>query len=152
MSIVKSCGLSWWLRGWRICLQYRRHNRGGFDPWVGKTPWRRKWQFAPVFLPGIIPWTEERGRLLSMGWQRVRYDWAHGTGTVKSCILQIIPCSIMPHTFVVSVIHTFLLLDYWWHLSLQSGRIFRPVMIILLFIAYMHPSLLACSNLSCFII
>ena len=26
--------------------------RFGFDPWVGKIPWRRKWQPAPVFLPG----------------------------------------------------------------------------------------------------
>ena len=25
--------------------------RGGFDPWVGTIPWRRKWQPAPVFLP-----------------------------------------------------------------------------------------------------
>ena len=24
----------------------------GFDPWVGKIPWRRKWQPTPVFLPG----------------------------------------------------------------------------------------------------
>ena len=23
-----------------------------FDPWVGKTPWRRKWQPTPVLLPG----------------------------------------------------------------------------------------------------
>ncbi|CAI9171432.1 unnamed protein product [Rangifer tarandus platyrhynchus] len=23
-----------------------------FDPWVGKIPWRKKWQPAPVFLPG----------------------------------------------------------------------------------------------------
>ena len=23
-----------------------------FDPWVGKVPWRRKWQLTPVFLPG----------------------------------------------------------------------------------------------------
>ena len=27
----------------------RRH---GFDPWVGKIPWRRKQQLTPVFLPG----------------------------------------------------------------------------------------------------
>ena len=26
--------------------------RRGFDPWVGKVPWRRKWQLAPVLLPG----------------------------------------------------------------------------------------------------
>ena len=29
-----------------------RHKRCGFDPWVGKMPWRRKWQPTPVFLPG----------------------------------------------------------------------------------------------------
>ena len=33
----------------RICLQYRRP---GFDPWVWKIPWRRKWQPTPVILPG----------------------------------------------------------------------------------------------------
>ena len=26
--------------------------RPGFDPWVGKIPWRRKWPPTPVFLPG----------------------------------------------------------------------------------------------------
>ena len=26
--------------------------RPGFDPWVGKIPWRRKWQSTPVLLPG----------------------------------------------------------------------------------------------------
>ena len=26
--------------------------RDGFDPRVGKIPWRRKWQSAPAFLPG----------------------------------------------------------------------------------------------------
>ena len=25
---------------------------GGFDPWVRKILWRRKWQPTPVFLPG----------------------------------------------------------------------------------------------------
>ena len=24
----------------------------GFDPWVGKIPWRRKWQPTSVLLPG----------------------------------------------------------------------------------------------------
>ena len=32
--------------------QWRRHKRHGFDPWVGKIPWRRKWQPTPVFLAG----------------------------------------------------------------------------------------------------
>jgi len=44
-----------------------------FDPWFGKMPWRRAWQPTPVFLPGESPWTEEPGRLQSMGSQRVRH-------------------------------------------------------------------------------
>ena len=42
-------GFPWWLRQWRICLQYRRP---GFNPWIEKISWRRKWQPTPVFLPG----------------------------------------------------------------------------------------------------
>ena len=41
--------------------------RPRFDPWVGKIPWRKKWQATPVFLPRKIPWTEEPGRLQFMG-------------------------------------------------------------------------------------
>ena len=26
--------------------------RPGFDPWMGKIPWRREWLPIPVFLPG----------------------------------------------------------------------------------------------------
>ena len=32
--------------------QCSRHERHWFDPWVGKIPYRRKWQPPPVFLPG----------------------------------------------------------------------------------------------------
>ena len=35
--------------GKSVCLQ---PGRPGFDPWVGKIPWRRKWQPTPVLLPG----------------------------------------------------------------------------------------------------
>ena len=42
--------------------------------WVGKVPWRRKWQPTPVFLPGEIPWTEEPGGLQSTGLQRAGHD------------------------------------------------------------------------------
>ena len=31
-------------------LQFRRHGRHWFDPWVGKIPWRKKLQPTPVFL------------------------------------------------------------------------------------------------------
>ena len=32
--------------------QCRRLKRCRFHLWVGKIPWRRKWQPTPVFLPG----------------------------------------------------------------------------------------------------
>ena len=32
--------------------QCRGHRRCGFKPSIGKSPWRRKWQPTPVFLPG----------------------------------------------------------------------------------------------------
>ena len=49
--------------------------RPGFDPWLGKIPWRRAWQPTPVFLPGRSPWTKKPGRLQFMGSKRVRHDW-----------------------------------------------------------------------------
>ena len=38
-----------WLSWYRILLQC---GRPGFNPWVRKISWRRKWQHTPVFLPG----------------------------------------------------------------------------------------------------
>ena len=49
-----------------IC-QFRRWKRWGFDLWIRKIPWRKKWQPTPVFLAWKIPWTEEPGGLQSMG-------------------------------------------------------------------------------------
>ena len=40
-------GFPWWLSGKESACQSRRC---GFDSWVGKIPWRRKWQATPVFL------------------------------------------------------------------------------------------------------
>ena len=58
--------------------------RPGFNPWVGKVSWRRKWQSTPIFTTGKFH-TEEPGRLQFMGsWvysPRVRYDWATNTHT-----------------------------------------------------------------------
>ena len=38
--------------GKETACQCRRHKRLGLNPWVRKSPWRRKWQPTPVFLPG----------------------------------------------------------------------------------------------------
>ena len=48
-NVSSHLGLPWWLSRWRIRLQCRRP---GFDPWVGKIPWRRERLPTPVFWPG----------------------------------------------------------------------------------------------------
>ena len=65
-SIILKSGLSWWLSGKESACQCRRQ-RDGFDPWVGKIPWRRKWQPTPVFLLG-----KSKGQRSLAG-----YSWRH---------------------------------------------------------------------------
>ena len=56
-------------------FQCRRCKRCGFDPWLGKIPWRRKCQLTPLFLPG-----ESHGQrslvdfIVSTGLQRVGHN------------------------------------------------------------------------------
>ena len=57
--------------------QCMRCKRLGFDPWVRKIHWSRKWQPTPVLLPGEF----HRQRNLMGSWQfmeskRVGHDWA----------------------------------------------------------------------------
>ena len=74
-SAMLALGLPWWLRGKSVCLQCRRP---GFDPWVGKIPWRRKWQPTPVSLPGESH--GERSLVAYSPWGRKESDtteWLH---------------------------------------------------------------------------
>ena len=45
-------GLPRWLSDIEFACQCRRCRRHEFAPWIRQIPWRRKWQLAPVFLPG----------------------------------------------------------------------------------------------------
>ena len=64
-------------RGKEPTCQCRRHR---FDPWVGKIPWRRKWQPTPVFLPGQF-----RGQRSLTGYS----PWGHRQSdtTEHTCML-----------------------------------------------------------------
>ena len=64
-SIINSMNMNlsklWWLSWLRIHLQCRRP---GFDPWVGKIPWRRERLTTPVCWPGefyglFSPWSRK---------------------------------------------------------------------------------------------
>ena len=47
--ILYIMGLPWWCSGKESASQCSRHR---VNPWIGKIPWRRKWQPTPVHLPG----------------------------------------------------------------------------------------------------
>ena len=64
-DIIICQGLPRWLSGKESTCQYRIRR---FNPWVGKMPWRRKWQPTSI-LAWRIPWTEEPGGLQSRGSQ-----------------------------------------------------------------------------------
>ena len=50
-----------------------RHTRREFNPWViGKTPWSRKWQLTPVFVPGKSH--GQRSLVGSSAWVRKESD------------------------------------------------------------------------------
>ena len=44
--------LPWWLSNKEYCCQCKRCIRHRFSLWVGKIPWRRKWQPTPVSFSG----------------------------------------------------------------------------------------------------
>ena len=51
-SLLTVKGFPKWNTGKESVCQCRRYKRCGFDPWVAKISWRRKWLATPVFLPG----------------------------------------------------------------------------------------------------
>ena len=69
----------WWLSGKESACQCRRHR---FHPWVGKIPGRSKWQ-PTQYSCWEIPWTEEPGRLQSMGSQKSQTQLSNKTTTLK---------------------------------------------------------------------
>ena len=57
-----------------------------FNLWVGKIPWRRKWQSTPVFLPGKSHWQRSLEGHSSWNHKKVRYHLVtkqqHGGGNL----------------------------------------------------------------------
>ena len=71
--LYRCLGFSRWRQAKEPACQGWRHKRCGLDPWVGKIPQRRAWQFTPVFLAGeshgqrrlggYSPWGHSQTRL-----------------------------------------------------------------------------------------
>ena len=69
-------------------FQFRRCNRHGFDPWVGKIPGRRKMWPASI-LAWKLPWTEEHGRLQSMGSHMIERLSMHACYTSSNVYMKV---------------------------------------------------------------
>ena len=65
-----------WLSGKESACQCRRCKRYRFNPCVGKIPWRRKWQSAPMFLPGKLQGQRSLVGYSPWGCTRVWHDLA----------------------------------------------------------------------------
>ena len=97
--------------GEELACQCWRHKRRGFNPWVGKIPWRRAWQPIPVLLP-----TESHGQRSLVGyspkgrsWTRLKQlstharthfwwpHWGEGAAPVSTEMLLNIPSSARQH-------------------------------------------------------
>ena len=80
------------LSGKESTCQCGRH---GFDSWVGKIPWRRKWQPTPVFLPGesqdrICPGSHGQNPMDRGSWQVTAHGVAESDATEHACMIQAI--------------------------------------------------------------
>ena len=88
-SPLFSIGLPQWLSSKRVHLQYRKP---GFDPWVWKILWRKKWQPTPVFLPG-----KSHGQGSLAGYS----SWGRKSGLVTK-----LPPPLLGDNFVKTSTHT----------------------------------------------
>ena len=72
-GLVDACMFPRWLSGKESACQCSRR---GFDPWVGKSPCRRKWLPTPVFLPGKSHRQRSLVGYSLWGYKTVEHDWA----------------------------------------------------------------------------
>ena len=96
-----------------------QHRRCKFDPWVGKIPWRRKWQPTPVFLPekshgqrnlvGYSPWGCEK--LDMTEWLSTDCQVGHTHGWQATVSFSLFSPSFL-HSF--SMFLSFLSLPLFW--------------------------------------
>ena len=83
---INIMGLPRWHSSTESAHQCRRSQRHEFYPWVRKISWSRKWQHAPVFLPGKFH--GKRSLVGHSPWGcRVRHNW------VTKCTHTLVLCS-----------------------------------------------------------
>ena len=89
MSIQVFCHFNWFIFWFWFLLCG--------DPWVGKIPWRRKWQPTPVLLPGKSHGQRSLLGYSPWGSQRVGHDWL----TSLHCMSYLHLLDINPLSFIL---------------------------------------------------
>ena len=94
--------------------QCRRCKRHGFDPWIGKIPWSRKWHLTPVSLPGKFYGQRSLLGYSPWGSKGVRHNWMTGCKYLYVCIyiffgqgnlFYLFFCPIISHRYIVKILH-----------------------------------------------
>ena len=132
--ICYSCELPRWCRGKQSVCQCRRCKRRGFDPWVGKIPWGRKWQPTPVFLlgkshvqrslVGCSPWGHKESDMTEPLSTRMHYILCVGY-TVGFHALFFSPCSFVSQWHLTAFDKR-----CWIHIHTQSLRWYYDINVI----------------------
>ena len=81
--------------------QCRRLKRRGFNPWVRRIPWHRKWQPTPIFLAGKSH--GQRSLAAYSPWGHKESDpTEHKHHQPRELALAVLSCMPAPHTFPAS--------------------------------------------------
>ena len=125
-----------WCSGKESTHQRRRCRSLGFNLWVGKIPWRRKWQATPVFLPGKFHGLRSLGATVhtaAKSWTTLR-DWAHKltSQTFFPPVLYFPSSEAVPGTTFLRILpEIFCACTSWWeqpffflntHMRIRSGH------------------------------
>ena len=85
-ELIENVGFPGGASGKEPAYQNKRQRRRGFNPWIGKIPWSRKWQPLQYSCLGN-PMDSGAWGVQSMGLQRVRHDWAQHTSSQDTGVL-----------------------------------------------------------------
>ena len=105
-------GLLWCLKWLGTCLQYRRP---GFCPWIGKIPWKRKWQPTPVFLPGEFHGQRNWWAIVDGVAESDTTEWlvyTHMKTRFFSFAVQIVSALALSHRFIFLLCPVDIIMDF----------------------------------------
>ena len=103
-------GLPRYLRGKESACQ---GGRPGFNPWVGKVPWRRKWQSTPVSLPG-----KSHGQRNLVGNSPRGHKESDTTEWLSTHTCVRIPTCAHTYTLHKRYMNTFI----WWNVQIEKSK------------------------------